>query len=90
MVSQDQEGVRRWERNRNSHGAVRAKTETAGEDCMTHVYRIRKWLPDRHGQPCRLLVPWSRNGNVLIEFADGVRVVCSRWSIRKAEVNHHA
>ena len=50
---------------------------------MTHYWRIRRWLPDRYGQPCRVLVPWSRNGNVLIEFADGERVVTSRWNIRR-------
>ncbi len=50
---------------------------------MNHLYRIRKWLPERYGQPCRLLVPWSRNGNVLVQFADGERVVCPRWSVRK-------
>ena len=50
---------------------------------MTHLYRVRKWLPERYRQPCRLLVRWSRNGNVLIQFEDGVKVVCPRWSVRR-------
>lgn len=54
----------------------------------THYYRVRKWLPERYGQPCRVLVPWSRNGNVLIEFADGFKVVCPRWSVRTLSTRH--
>jgi hypothetical protein len=49
---------------------------------MTHVWRIRKRLPERFGQACRVLVRGSMN-SVLIEFADGYRVVTSRNFIRR-------
>ena len=49
---------------------------------MTHYWRIRKWLPERFGAPCRVLAA-GRLGNILIEFEDGERVVCSRYSVRR-------
>lgn len=49
---------------------------------MTHYWRIRKWLPERFGQPCRLLARGKMN-SCLVEFADGTRVITSRWSVRK-------
>ena len=49
---------------------------------MTHVWRIRKWLPDRFGQRCRILATGSMN-SVLLEFEDGFRVVTIRYFIRK-------
>lgn len=49
---------------------------------MTHYWRIRKWLPERFGQQCRVLARGSMN-KCLIEFADGWKVVCSRWFVRK-------
>jgi hypothetical protein len=51
---------------------------------MTHVWH---WRPngirtlDRKGQPCRVLAR-GRMGSVLVEFADGFRVVASRRAIR--------
>jgi hypothetical protein len=50
----------------------------------THTYRIRKWMPERFGQPCQLLACGKRNA-VLIEFADGVRVVTVRWFLRRLQ-----
>ena len=50
---------------------------------MTHIWRIRKWLPERYGQKCKVVVPWSKNGNILVEFEDGEKVVTSRWYVRK-------
>jgi hypothetical protein len=49
---------------------------------MTHYWRIRKNLPERFGEPCRLIARGTMN-SVQIEFADGVRHIVSRWSIRK-------
>ncbi len=40
---------------------------------MTHVWIGRRLLPERHGQPCRLLV--ARRGKYLLQFDDGWRVV---------------
>jgi hypothetical protein len=49
---------------------------------VKHYWRIRKTLPDRYGQPCRLIAT-GRLNSVLIEFADGVRHVANRYSIRR-------
>lgn len=49
---------------------------------MTHVYRWRKWRPDWHGRPCRVVARGSLN-SVLIEFADGTRAVTSRFAVRR-------
>lgn len=50
---------------------------------MTHFWRIKKWLPERFNQKCKLIVPWSKNGNVLVEFEDGQRYVTSKWFVRQ-------
>ena len=52
----------------------------------THRWRLRKWLPDRYGQSCRVLARGNGRGprNVLVEFEDGAKVVAARYSIRKA------
>jgi hypothetical protein len=49
---------------------------------MTHRWYWRKWLPNRHGQRCRVIVT-GRMNSALIEFEDGERVVTSRYAIRK-------
>ena len=49
---------------------------------MTHFWRIRKYLPERFGEPCRLIAT-GRMNSVCIEFADGVRHIASRYSIRR-------
>lgn len=49
---------------------------------MTHYWRIRTRLPERFGQPCRVLVRAKMN-SCLVEFADGFKVVTSRWSVRR-------
>jgi hypothetical protein len=52
-----------------------------------HVWRIRKWLPERFGQRCRILVPADNRrlgpNNVLVEFEDGVKVVATRWATKR-------
>lgn len=52
---------------------------------MTHYWRILKWRGDRFGEQCRLIAA-GRNGNVLVEFADGEQIVTSRFSIRRLSV----
>ena len=49
---------------------------------MTHYWRIRKWLPDRFGQKCRVLV-WGKMNSVMVEFEDGYKAVTSRYFVRK-------
>ncbi len=52
------------------------------EDPLTHVWRWKKWLPERHGQLCRVLTRGKLN-SCMIEFADGTRVITSRYAVRK-------
>jgi len=49
---------------------------------MTHYWRIRKWHPERFGQPCKVLAR-GRMNSILIEFEDGYQLVTSRWSVRR-------
>lgn len=49
---------------------------------MTHVWYWRARLPERKGQPCRVLARGTMN-SILVEFADGFQVVTSRWAVRK-------
>ena len=53
---------------------------------MTHIFRWRRELGglDRHGEPCRVLAR-GRMNSVLVEFADGWRVVTSRWAVRRGD-----
>ena len=39
---------------------------------FTHVWCGRRFLPERHGQPCRLLTAHRRK--FVLEFADGFTV----------------
>lgn len=48
----------------------------------THVWRIKTRLPERKGEPCRILARGKLN-SCLVEFADGTRVVTSRWAVRR-------
>ena len=52
---------------------------------MTHVWWFKKWLGERKGQPCRVLCRGNGKGprNVLVEFADGFRVVGTRFCVRR-------
>ncbi|UFN47136.1 hypothetical protein LPC08_13975 [Roseomonas sp. OT10] len=49
--------------------------------------RLYRWcwrarLPERHGQPCRMLARGTLN-SCLLEFEDGTRVITSRNAIRR-------
>ena len=48
---------------------------------MGHIWVGRRFLPDRYGQPCRLLV--ARRGKFLVEFADGWQVATTRGTFRR-------
>ena len=54
---------------------------------MTHVWFWRARLPDRKGQPCRVLARGNGRGprNILVEFGDGFRVVSTRFAVRRIE-----
>ena len=49
---------------------------------MTHIWHWRAALPERKGQPCRVLVR-GRMNSILVEFADGFKVVTSRHAVRR-------
>lgn len=51
---------------------------------LTHYWRLRATLPERHGQPCRLLAVGKMN-TIQIEFADGVRHIVSRYAVRRLQ-----
>ena len=49
---------------------------------MTQRWHWRKWMPERHGQLCRVLAV-GRMNSALVEFEDGTKVVTSRYAVRK-------
>lgn len=54
---------------------------------LDHVWWLRTTLPERKGQRCRVLARGVGGGpyNVLVQFADGVCVVGTRWCARLPE-----
>lgn len=55
---------------------------------MTHYWRIRKWLPERFGQKCRVLARGALN-SAMVQFEDGTIVITSRYFVRKIRVEVH-
>jgi len=53
-------------------------------EAMTHVWIGRRYLPERHGQLCRLLK--AHGGKFLLEFADGWQVLTFRGTFRRRRV----
>ena len=49
---------------------------------MTHWWRLRATLPERHGQPLKILTVGKMN-SIGIEFWDGERHVVNRYAVRK-------
>lgn len=54
---------------------------------MTHLWRLKRWLPERHGQECRVLVRGRGPGprNILVEFEDGAQTVTTRFAVRRVQ-----
>jgi hypothetical protein len=50
---------------------------------LSHVWWWRRRLPERKGQPCRVVARGAMN-SILVEFGDGFRVVTSRHAVRRA------
>lgn len=52
---------------------------------MTHVWWMKRTLPERKGTPCRVIARGKGGGprNVLVEFEDGFRTVGTRFSVRR-------
>ena len=58
--------------------------ENDGNDKISYGY-VWFWksrLPDRIGQPCRIVARGKMN-SILVEFSDGFRVITSRYAVRK-------
>lgn len=51
---------------------------------MTHIWYWRKWLPERKGQPCRIVAVGRLNA-ALVEFDDGYRVITNRRAVRRVK-----
>ena len=47
-----------------------------------YLWHWRARLPERKGQPCEVLARGSMN-SILVRFADGFRVVTSRYAVRR-------
>jgi len=47
-----------------------------------YVWFWRERLPERKGQPCRVLARGKMN-SALVEFPDGYRVITSRYAVRR-------
>lgn len=57
-----------------------------GNSEFVYIYRknpCSEFPHDRKGHLCRILTPESR-GTVQIEFQDGLKTICSRFSLRRA------
>ena len=52
---------------------------------FNYFWRLRKWLPERYRQRCRVLAVGRGRGpmNVLVEFEDGFKVVGIRYCVRR-------
>lgn len=52
-----------------------------------HFWRVKKTLPERFRQPCRILACARGSGprNILVQFPDGHRVIAPRFSVRIAK-----
>jgi hypothetical protein len=48
-----------------------------------HIWRWRSRLPARKGQACRVVARGAL-GSVMVEFADGFRVITSRYAVRRS------
>jgi hypothetical protein len=49
---------------------------------FSHRWFWKSRLPERRGQPCRVMVRGKRN-SILVAFEDGFNVVTSRWAVRR-------
>lgn len=50
-----------------------------------HAWFWRSMLPERKGQPCAVLAR-GRMNSILVQFADGTRVITSRYAVRKLKL----
>lgn len=55
------------------------------ETTYDQVWRWKKWLGNRHRQPCRILARGLRMNTILVEFDDGYKTITSRYAVRPAQ-----
>ena len=65
-----------------AYDCVSHEIETRKKPSHPYYWRVKTRLPERKGQPCRVLVRAKMN-SCLVEFQDGYKVVTSRNYIRK-------
>ena len=51
---------------------------------MTHIWWWKGKLPERKGELCKVLAR-GRMNSILVEFADGFKVVTSRYAVRRVQ-----
>ena len=49
---------------------------------FAYIWFWKSRLPERKGQPCRVLARGKMN-SILVEFEDGVKVMTSRYAVIK-------
>ena len=52
---------------------------------FTHVWYWKSRLPERKDQLCKILARGKMN-SILVEFADGFKVITSRYAVRKVKL----
>ena len=57
------------------------------EPIYDYVWYWRSRLPERKGQPCRVVLRAKSMNSILVEFEDGYRVCTSRYAVRKRKDN---
>lgn len=54
------------------------------ESPFDHIWFWRSRLPERKGQPCRILAREKMN-SIKVQFVDGYTVITSRYAVRKVK-----
>lgn len=49
---------------------------------MTHTWRLKKWLPERYGQRCKITARGAK-GAIRVVFEDNFSVISNRFAVRR-------
>jgi hypothetical protein len=63
--------------------------QRAEDQPFDRYWRVRRTLPDRYGQRCRITARGTMN-SCRVEFEDGFWAIVSRWSVRKITLSSPA
>jgi hypothetical protein len=72
-------GVAAGRRAATTTSEIRSERSTCE---FPYYWRVRKYQPDRYGQPCKITARGALN-SIRVEFEDGHFVVTSGWNVRK-------